>query len=100
MLQTTLAQTLSIAIESVCPLALSALFIGFCSAVVAAFRKAIPQMKRLHSVPCNYCVYFTGCHYLKCTVHPSKALTEEAVDCRDFEHLSYRKSCCTKGCKS
>ncbi|MBF2002154.1 MAG: hypothetical protein IGS38_15720 [Synechococcales cyanobacterium M58_A2018_015] len=56
-----------------------------------AFRDGIARLKKLHRIPCDRCVYFTGCQYLKCTVHPHKALTEEAGDCLDFEPASARK---------
>ena len=43
------------------------------------------QLRRMHQVPCSRCVYFTGDYNLKCTVRPCDALTEQAIDCRDFE---------------
>jgi hypothetical protein len=42
-------------------------------------------LKRLHQIPCSDCVFFTGDYRLKCSVHPYKALSEEALDCQDFE---------------
>ena len=48
-------------------------------------QKGIIYVQRLHKIPCSNCVYFTGDYRLKCTVHPVKALSEEAIDCRDFE---------------
>lgn len=50
-----------------------------------AFREGIIHLKRLHSIPCSGCAYFTGDYRLKCTVHPKMALTEDALECRDFE---------------
>ena len=41
-------------------------------------------VRRLHQIPCSRCAYFTGDYRLKCTVHPVSALTEEAIDCRDY----------------
>ena len=49
-----------------------------------AARDGIAIGKRLHQIPCANCKYFTGDHHLKCTVHPSFALTEEATNCFDF----------------
>jgi hypothetical protein len=45
----------------------------------------LTYLKRIHRIPCVNCVYFTGDYRLKCTVHPHKALTEEALNCQDFE---------------
>jgi hypothetical protein len=35
-------------------------------------------------VPCRRCRYFSDNPYLKCTLHPVTAMTEQAVDCRDY----------------
>jgi hypothetical protein len=48
-------------------------------------RENLNYLKRLHQIPCSNCVFFTGDHRLKCTVHPGKALSEEALNCKDFE---------------
>jgi hypothetical protein len=42
------------------------------------------HLQKLHQIPCDRCVFFTGEYNLKCTVHPHKALKEEAVDCGDY----------------
>ncbi len=33
---------------------------------------------------CHRCQYFSDNHYLKCALHTETALTEQAVDCRDY----------------
>ncbi|MEO0376994.1 MAG: hypothetical protein AAF329_20745 [Cyanobacteria bacterium P01_A01_bin.17] len=45
--------------------------------------QGITHLKRLHSIPCHRCAYFTGHYQLKCTVHPCEALTEQAINCPD-----------------
>jgi hypothetical protein len=61
-------------------------FIGcFLWSIFQAAAVALVQLRRLHQVPCDRCIYFTNSSHLKCTVHPCKALTENAIDCRDFE---------------
>ena len=50
-----------------------------------AAKQGINYVRRLHKIPCSNCVYFTGDYRLKCTVNPFTALSEEAIDCRDFE---------------
>ncbi|PSF37937.1 hypothetical protein C7H19_08155 [Aphanothece hegewaldii CCALA 016] len=49
----------------------------------------LTYVKKLHQVPCDKCIYFTGDYRLKCTVNPYMALSEEAINCRDFESIAY-----------
>jgi hypothetical protein len=50
-----------------------------------AFLKEIFQTsQRLHRIPCAHCQYCTNNPFLKCTVHPHTALTEQAIQCPDF----------------
>ena len=51
-------------------------------------KQGINHVQRLHKIPCSNCAYFTGDYRLKCTIHPCIALSEEAIDCRDFEVCS------------
>ncbi|WP_416670307.1 hypothetical protein [Egbenema bharatensis] len=50
----------------------------------AAVREAVKSTQKLHQIPCSKCQFFTNSHYLKCPVHPSRALTEEAINCPDY----------------
>jgi hypothetical protein len=38
----------------------------------------------MHEIPCSECKFFTNNHRLKCTVRPTIANTEEAIDCSDY----------------
>jgi hypothetical protein len=58
--------------------------LGFCS-ILISMRKGIKHVKKLHQIPCAGCDYFTNDYRLKCTVHPIKCCTEDAIGCRDFE---------------
>jgi hypothetical protein len=49
-----------------------------------AVRDGTATVKRLHQIPCANCQFFTDDYILKCTVHPTSALTEEAINCSDF----------------
>ena len=49
-----------------------------------AVSDAIATSKILHQIPCARCQFFTNSYYLKCTVNPTCALTETAINCRDF----------------
>jgi hypothetical protein len=44
-------------------------------------------LQRLHQIPCDRCVFFTGEYHLKCTIHPCKALKEEAIGCLDYQQV-------------
>ena len=56
----------------------------FCKAILG-FRQGVNYLKRLHQIPCYKCVYFTRDYRLKCPVNPIVALSEEAINCRDFQ---------------
>jgi hypothetical protein len=62
----------------------SILFLGAWS-VFAALRDGVENVKQLHRIPCADCQFFTNSYYLKCPVHPSMALSEEAINCRDYQ---------------
>jgi hypothetical protein len=47
--------------------------------------KGTNYVKMLHQIPCASCEYFTNDYRLKCTVHPKKACSLEALGCIDFE---------------
>ncbi|QYO64190.1 hypothetical protein [Leptolyngbya sp. 7M] len=61
-----------------------------------AVRDGVVRLKRLHQVPCSRCCYFTGDYRLKCAVNPCIALTEAAIDCRDFVPSSMPPLPCSK----
>jgi hypothetical protein len=88
-LQTNSYSVLATPESALCPLVFLVLILGFVWAVLLALRDAVAQLKRLHKMPCDRCIYYTGCQFLKCTVHPSTALTEDAVDCLDFASTPY-----------
>lgn len=64
-----------------------------------AVRDSTRHLKRLHQIPCNRCTFFTGDYRLKCTVRPLTALSEEAIDCLDYEPAIHPAPACQKPCK-
>lgn len=44
----------------------------------------IVSIKDLQQQPCKNCQFFNNNNYLKCAVHPSTALTKEALNCSDY----------------
>ncbi|WP_375511005.1 hypothetical protein [uncultured Nostoc sp.] len=50
-----------------------------------AARDSMTTAKQMHQIPCSGCQFFTDNYRLKCTVRPSIANTEEAIDCLDYQ---------------
>lgn len=50
-----------------------------------AVRDSVTTAKLMHQIPCSGCQFFTDNYRLKCTVRPSIANTEEAIDCLDYQ---------------
>jgi hypothetical protein len=51
----------------------------------SAVRDSVSKAKQMHQIPCTGCQFFTDDYRLKCTVHPSLANTEEAINCFDYQ---------------
>ncbi|MEH2104930.1 hypothetical protein [Nostoc sp.] len=51
----------------------------------AAAQDSLATAKQMHQIPCTGCQFFTDNYRLKCTVRPSIANTEEAIDCSDYQ---------------
>ncbi|NJR37527.1 MAG: hypothetical protein HC781_00175 [Leptolyngbyaceae cyanobacterium CSU_1_4] len=64
--------------------------------MVKTVQQGINHLKKLHQVPCDRCVFHTGSYLLKCTVHPSKAFTEDSIGCLDYEPTCHRISPCSQ----
>jgi hypothetical protein len=60
------------------------IFLGIWS-LISAMRRGFATAKRMHEIPCANCQFFTENYLLKCPVHPSTALSEDAVNCPDYE---------------
>ena len=59
--------------------------LGLCSwSLISCIRDIAVQTKKMHQIPCTKCRFFTGDYRLKCTVSPSIANTEQAIDCSDY----------------
>jgi hypothetical protein len=76
---------------------------GLISVVFSLFRtmqQGFNHLRKLHQVPCDRCAFHTGSYLLKCTVHPSKAFSEDAIGCMDYEPTGDRVARCQKPCKA
>ncbi|HEY9632164.1 MAG TPA: hypothetical protein V6D14_02075 [Coleofasciculaceae cyanobacterium] len=47
-------------------------------------RHGMLTRQHTHQVPCRNCQFFIDNPYLKCAVHPSTALTSQALNCSDY----------------
>lgn len=47
---------------------------------------------RYRKLPCSNCKFFKNNPYLKCAVHPTKVLSEEAQDCSDYSPIAKKGS--------
>lgn len=57
----------------------------FVLSMVSMMKDGIANVRQMHRIPCANCQYATNDYRLKCSVHPSMAFSEEAVNCQDFE---------------
>ena len=76
------------------PYTISLILVGLAiiAAIASAIYDRIPKIvkpsfkpKLKDRVPCDRCHYFSHSHYLKCAIHPDRVMTEQAVDCRDYD---------------
>jgi hypothetical protein len=65
------------------------------SAIVVSIYACIPKrrhhsllFKVSHQTRCHSCKYFSTNSYLKCALHPTSVLTEQAIDCSDYDSES------------
>lgn len=73
--------TIGLGVYFVSILLLLGFYLG--SRVRSALRKqSLARCKQ--RLPCGHCVYFTGETLLTCAVNPRAALTDDALNCRDF----------------
>jgi hypothetical protein len=68
-----------------CPIAIWLVLLFFFTALFLAIAEARGGLRKVHQIPCSRCAFYTGDYRLKCAVHPARAFSEEAIDCRDFE---------------
>lgn len=52
-----------------------------------AVRDGVSKAKQMHQIPCANCQFFTGDYRLKCPVRPVIALSEDAINCSDYEPI-------------
>lgn len=80
-----LMQWLQPYLEPICfVLAWSVVILGIWQ-VIAATRDGVRHAQMMHRIPCSDCDFFTNEAVLKCSLHPTTAMSENAIDCLDFE---------------
>ena len=60
--------------------------------IVSSVWVGIANARQMHQIPCADCQFFTRNYALKCPVHPSKALSDAAINCPDYEPQAYAHS--------
>lgn len=78
-------QLLPIIIVPICFISAWTLVILVILSLWTTVRDSVTVAKKMHEIPCVGCQFFTDDYHLKCTVHPSTANTEEAINCLDFQ---------------
>ncbi len=61
------------------------LIILFTWSLWTAARDSVKTAQKMYQIPCSGCQYFTDDYRLKCTVNPTMANTEEAIECMDYQ---------------
>ncbi len=74
-----------------CSVIIWAILIFRLSNICNVARDKMVGVNYCYQVPCKNCRFFTNSPYLKCAVHPSIALTKQAVNCSDYWH---QDRCC------
>jgi hypothetical protein len=85
-------ELISLVIKEIQPLLVPICFVAAWTVLIlfvwslwAAARDSVTTAKQMHQIPCTNCQFFTDNYRLKCTVHPSTANTEEAINCSDYQ---------------
>lgn len=85
-------QLLEIVIHFIQPLLMPICFLSawsltflFGYSLWSAIQEGAATTQKMHQIPCSGCQFFTGDYRLKCTVQPSIANTEEAIQCLDYQ---------------
>lgn len=73
-------------LASLCFIIVWAIMVFTVSALCKVIDKkdGIVTTNRFKQVPCRNCRFFSNNYHLKCAVHPSTALTEQALNCSDY----------------
>ncbi len=87
-----LIQALQPALTFVCFITAWVVVRLFLWTIWTSVRDSMTYVKRRHQIPCSGCHFLTDNNYLKCTVHPASAVTEDAINCSDFCPKDMRKT--------
>ncbi|HEY9658885.1 MAG TPA: hypothetical protein V6C65_10565 [Allocoleopsis sp.] len=84
-----LVQALHPLLIPLCFMSAWAIVISTVWSIWAAVQDGVNNAKQMHQIPCANCRFFTNNYYLKCPVHPQKALSDAAINCIDYEAAPY-----------
>ena len=84
-------QVLKMVLQSIKPFLIPICFvtawlfvISLLATLTSGIQQTVKRAKQMHQVPCYNCQFFTNDYRLKCTVNPTIANTEKAIDCFDY----------------
>ena len=71
-----------------------------CVWAIAAKLSSLPKisrernlsLKRHSKIPCRSCQFYSNNPYIRCAIRPTDALTEQAIDCSDYQLSNPQKS--------
>ncbi|NWF58170.1 MAG: hypothetical protein HXY43_02315 [Fischerella sp.] len=78
--------------SSIAVIGIVSAYLGFTVLVIALLRSNLSKailnriftIKHNHQIPCGKCQYFKNNRYLQCAIHPTKVLSQEAINCPDY----------------
>lgn len=73
------------AIPYICAFIAWSLVSAIAISLIATARRSIANLRKIHQIPCSRCAFSTSDYRLKCSVRPTEAFSETAINCLDFE---------------
>lgn len=81
-------QTIKPVIIPVCFITAWLFIISLLATFLSGIKQTVARAKQMHQIPCYNCKFFTNDYRLKCTVNPTIANTEKAIECFDYQGKS------------
>lgn len=60
------------------------MFLFMSTDIGALARHGLLSLKNWRQAPCKNCQFFSNNPYLRCALHPSSAMTPQAINCSDY----------------
>ena len=76
---------IALSLSVICFVTVWAIIIYVIPGIAKILRNVKITSKHLKEVPCRNCQFFAENPYLQCAIHPATALTEQALNCPDYQ---------------